>query len=129
VKKGEAKIEFFSNLKYLQNEYNNGLVVAKFLYKKAIHEKKFKMGYGQFNKYFNDVFGVKKNQNEKLVIDTPIEKKTKMWKIQDLLKQVLTPKRKKFLVLYMENKFKMMIFYENTFSFYWFKVWQKIIKP
>jgi len=80
VKKGEAKIEFFSNLKYLQNEYNNGLVVAKFLYKKAIHEKKFKMGYGQFNKYFNDVFGVKKNQNEKLVIDTPIEKKNKCGK-------------------------------------------------
>lgn len=60
MKKGEAKIEFFTNLKYLQNEYNDGLVVSKFLYKKAVHEKNFKMTYPQFNKYFNDFLAIKK---------------------------------------------------------------------
>lgn len=73
MKKGEAKIEFFTNLKYLQNEYNNGLVVAKFLYEKAVREKNFKMKYQQFNKYFNDVLAMKKSVVKEPVITSPAE--------------------------------------------------------
>ncbi len=56
MKKGEAKIEFFSNLNYLKQEFESGLVVSKFLYKKAKTNKNLKMSYKQFNKYFNDTF-------------------------------------------------------------------------
>ena len=73
MKKGEAKIEFFSNLKYLQNEYNNGLVISKFLHQKAKNEKKFNMTYAQFNKYFNEIFGVKKSIVKDPVITSPAE--------------------------------------------------------
>ncbi|MFA6760271.1 MAG: hypothetical protein WCR69_04425 [Sulfuricurvum sp.] len=54
MKRGEAKIEFYANLKWLREQYESGLVVAKFLYDKAVEEKNFKMKYVQFNKYFND---------------------------------------------------------------------------
>jgi hypothetical protein len=73
MKKGEAKIEFFTNLKYLQNEYNNGLVIAKFLYEKAVREKNFKMKYWQFNKYFNDILAGKKIVIKEPVIISPAE--------------------------------------------------------
>lgn len=73
MKKGEAKIEFFTNLKYLQNEYNNGLVVAKFLYQKAVREKNFKMKYPQFSKYFNDALAMKKSVVKEPVITPPVE--------------------------------------------------------
>lgn len=56
LKKGEAKIEFFSNLFWLQREFELGLVVSKFLYQKAQKEINLKMTYVQFNKYFNQVF-------------------------------------------------------------------------
>ncbi|ASM39443.1 hypothetical protein CSPB12327_07655 [Campylobacter sp. RM12327] len=69
MKKGEAKIEFFSNLNYLKKEFESGLVVSKFLYEKAKTSKNFKMSYKQFNKYFNEVF---KNINNKTkTIKTP----------------------------------------------------------
>jgi len=100
MKKGEAKIEFFSNLKYLQNEYNNGLVISKFLHQKAKNEKNFRMTYAQFNKYFNDVFGVKKNQNEKLVIDTPIEKKINVENTGPIKASIDTKEKKVFSALY-----------------------------
>lgn len=64
MKKGEAKIEFFSNLNYLKQEFESGLVVSKFLYKKAKTNKNLKMSYKQFNKYFNDTFKNTHNQSE-----------------------------------------------------------------
>ncbi|MBZ7936320.1 hypothetical protein H2279_06750 [Campylobacter sp. B0100352/1] len=62
MQRGEAKIEFYSNINYLKKEFENGCVVSKFLYNKALKEKNFKMTYKQFNKYFNDEF---KNKIEK----------------------------------------------------------------
>ncbi|MDN5071420.1 hypothetical protein O8C76_10350 [Aliarcobacter butzleri] len=59
MKKGEAKVEFFSNIEYFKKEYEKGLVVSKFLYNKAVQEKNIKMKYNQFNKYFNDIFNKK----------------------------------------------------------------------
>ncbi|OCR86419.1 hypothetical protein CFT13S00388_09230 [Campylobacter fetus subsp. testudinum] len=64
MKKGEAKIEFYSNLKYLKQEFESGLVISKFLYEKAKLEKNFKMTYKQFNKYFNDELKNTRNQIE-----------------------------------------------------------------
>ncbi|CDF65929.1 hypothetical protein [Campylobacter fetus] len=67
MKKGEAKIEFFSNLNYLKKEFESGLVVSKFLYNKAKTNKNLKMSYKQFNKYFNEVF----INNQTKTIKTP----------------------------------------------------------
>ncbi len=64
MKKGEAKIEFFSNLNYLKKEFESGLVVSKFLYNKAKTNKNLKMSYKQFNKYFNDTFKNIHNQSK-----------------------------------------------------------------
>ncbi|MFY4691205.1 hypothetical protein ACOTVD_09215 [Campylobacter jejuni] len=64
MKKGEAKIEFYSNLNYLKKEFENGCVVSKFLYEKALKEKNFKMTYVQFNKYFNEIFKNKIDKKE-----------------------------------------------------------------
>lgn len=64
MKKGEAKIEFFSNLNYLKKEFESGLVVSKFLYNKAKTTKNLKMSYKQFNKYFNDTFKNTHNQSK-----------------------------------------------------------------
>ncbi|EAJ5683708.1 hypothetical protein BBZ05_07405 [Campylobacter lari] len=64
MKKGEAKIEFYSNLNYLEKEFKNGCVVSKFLYDKALKEKNFKMTYVQFNKYFNEIFKNKIDKKE-----------------------------------------------------------------
>ncbi|EPR3147603.1 hypothetical protein ACU4US_001714 [Campylobacter jejuni] len=64
MKKGEAKIEFYSNLNYLKKEFENGCVVSKFLYQKALKEKNFKMTYVQFNKYFNEIFKNKIDKKE-----------------------------------------------------------------
>ncbi|HHS6700362.1 TPA: hypothetical protein ACTN8S_001862 [Campylobacter jejuni] len=62
MQRGEAKIEFYSNINYLKKEFENGCVVSKFLYNKALKEKNFKMTYKQFNKYFNDEFKNKINK-------------------------------------------------------------------
>lgn len=67
MKKGEAKIEFFSNLNYLKKEFESGLVVSKFLYNKAKTNKNLKMSYKQFNKYFIEVF----INNQTKTIKTP----------------------------------------------------------
>ncbi|HDX8135992.1 TPA: hypothetical protein RQJ16_001839 [Campylobacter fetus subsp. venerealis] len=64
MKKGEAKIEFFSNLEYLKKEFKSGLVVSKFLYNKAKTTKNLKMSYKQFNKYFNETFKDTHNQSK-----------------------------------------------------------------
>lgn len=45
MKKGEAKIEFFSNIEFQKNEYKTGCVVSKFLYNKAKEKRNFKMTY------------------------------------------------------------------------------------
>ena len=83
MKKGEAKIEFFSNLEYFKKEYERGLVVSKFLYNKAVLEKNIKMTYVQFNKYFNETFNnkniipqdIKINNHEKEIKNEPIKAK------------------------------------------------------
>ncbi|MFA6760272.1 MAG: hypothetical protein WCR69_04430 [Sulfuricurvum sp.] len=54
LKKGDGTIEFYANLKWLREQYESGLVVAKRLYEKAVEERGFKMGYWQFTKYFNE---------------------------------------------------------------------------
>lgn len=69
MKKGEAKVEFFSNLEYFKKEYEAGLVVSKILYNKAVQEKNIKMKYNQFNKYFNDIF----NKKDIILRDNKIE--------------------------------------------------------
>ena len=65
MKRGEAKIEFYTNLEYFKKEYESGMVVSKFLYQKAVGEKNIKMTYPQFNKYFNDILktNISKNKN------------------------------------------------------------------
>ena len=103
MKKGEAKIEFFSNLKYLQNEYNNGLVISKFLHQKAKNEKNFKMTYAQFNKYFNEVFKVRKSVDKELVITSSAEETSviKQRESQEPIKASINTKEKKvFNALY-----------------------------
>lgn len=62
MKKGEAKIEFYAILNFLQQEFEAGTVVAKFLYEKAKEYKNIKMTYKQFNKYFNDTFKTPKEK-------------------------------------------------------------------
>lgn len=83
-KRGEAKVEFYSNLDWIKDQYNNGVIISKFLFQKAQKEKNFKMGYPQFNKYFNEIFKPKKevkktpkNQksNEYLVIFSSLPSK------------------------------------------------------
>ena len=97
MKKGEAKIEFFTNLKYLQNEYNNGLVVSKFLYEKAVRGKKITMSYWQFNKYFNDLLAMKKSPIEKPDIKSRAEENTPIQqsKSQEPLRARISTKEKK----------------------------------
>ncbi|AHE95243.1 hypothetical protein GZ989_011195 (plasmid) [Campylobacter fetus] len=70
MKKGEAKIEFFSNFNYIKHEFESGLVISKFLYEKAKLEKNFKMTYKQFNKYFNDELKNIHNQTKTAQIST-----------------------------------------------------------
>jgi hypothetical protein len=62
MKKGEAKIEFYAILNFLQKEFEAGIVVSKFLYEKAKKYKNIKMTYKQFNKYFNDTFKTPKEK-------------------------------------------------------------------
>ena len=62
MKKGEAKIEFYAILNFLQKEFEAGIVVSKFLYEKAKKYKNIKMTYKQFNKYFNDTFKIPKEK-------------------------------------------------------------------
>lgn len=69
MQRGEAKIEFYSNINYLKKEFENGYVVSKFLYNKALKEKNFKMTYKQFNKYFNDEFKNKIKKKEAIQED------------------------------------------------------------
>lgn len=101
LKKGEAKIEFFSNLFWLQREFELGLVVSKLLYQKAQKEINLKMTYVQFNKYFNEVF---KNtpinaQNRSQLNDkqkndvtpTPTSKEPLKLKIDTYTKKVFDP--------------------------------------
>ncbi|MBK3501130.1 hypothetical protein [Campylobacter fetus] len=70
MQRGEAKIEFYSNINYLKKEFENGCVISKFLYDKALKEKNFKMTYKQFNKYFNDEFKNTHNQTKTAQIST-----------------------------------------------------------
>lgn len=67
MKRGEAKIEFYSNLNYFKKEFESGCVVSKFLYERAKKEKGILMTYSQFNKYFNGVF-----KDAKKVKDIPL---------------------------------------------------------
>lgn len=103
MKKGEAKIEFYTNLNYLQNEYKSGQVVSKFLYQKTVREKNIKMSYWQFNKYFNDVFEVKKSVLEESVVISPTEEilVIKQSESQGPIKASINTKEKKvFSALY-----------------------------
>ncbi|ARR04746.1 MULTISPECIES: hypothetical protein [Campylobacter] len=70
MQRGEAKIEFYSNINYLKKEFENGCVISKFLYEKAKLEKNFKMTYKQFNKYFNDELKNIHNQTKTAQIST-----------------------------------------------------------
>lgn len=56
MKRGEAKIEFYSNIEYIKIQYYSGIVVSKILFEHLKKERNIKMCYGQFNKYFNDEF-------------------------------------------------------------------------
>lgn len=52
IKRGTGKIEFFSNLDYLETKYYNGYVIAKELYILTKKEKNITMSYKQFSIYF-----------------------------------------------------------------------------
>lgn len=73
MKRGEAKIEFYSNIEYIKEKYNSGIVVSKILFEHLKKEKNIKMCYEQFNKYFNDEFKLKNKlnyaKNENISID------------------------------------------------------------
>lgn len=73
MKRGEAKIEFYSNIEYIKKKYNSGIVVSKILFEHLKKEKNIKMCYEQFNKYFNDEFKLKNKlnyaKNENISID------------------------------------------------------------
>ncbi|EAH7052159.1 hypothetical protein AB7A01_001746 [Campylobacter coli] len=73
MQRGEAKIEFYSNINYLKKEFENGCVVSKFLYDKALKEKNFNMTYKQFNKYFNDEFKNKIKRKETIQEDNQLQ--------------------------------------------------------
>lgn len=61
MKRGFAKIEFFTNLDYFKKAFKKGFVVSKILYEKAKKEKKIQMSYTQFNKYFKEFLIKQKN--------------------------------------------------------------------
>ncbi|MBZ7980331.1 hypothetical protein AVBRAN12640_07940 [Campylobacter sp. RM12640] len=63
MKRGEAKIEFYSNIEYIKDKYNSGIVVSKILFEHFKKEKNIQMCYEQFNKYFNDEFKLKNQLN------------------------------------------------------------------
>lgn len=63
MKRGEAKIEFYSNFEYIKEKYLSGIVVSKILFEYLKQEKNIKMSYDQFNKYFNDEFKIKNELN------------------------------------------------------------------
>ncbi|QMS67709.1 hypothetical protein [Campylobacter fetus] len=98
MKKGEAKIEFFSNLEYLKKEFESGLVVSKFLYNKAKTNKNLKMSYKQFNKYFNEVFinnqakTIKTPKNNNEIIKVKIENEPVKLQIKPNNKKVFDAK-------------------------------------
>ncbi|EAI9929528.1 hypothetical protein C5535_08415 [Campylobacter jejuni] len=103
MKKGEAKIEFYSNLSYLKKEFENGCVVSKFLYEKAKKERNFKMTYVQFNKYFNEIF---KNQNTSKAVakENKQEDNTKQNdKKEPVILEIKTNKGRVFDPLYGKN--------------------------
>lgn len=63
MKRGEAKIEFYSNFEYIKENYLSGIVVSKILFEHLKQEKNIKMSYVQFNSYFNNEFKTKKEIN------------------------------------------------------------------
>jgi len=52
IKRGTGKIEFFTNLDYIEKKYYAGYVVAKELYNLTKKEKNITMSYKQFSIYF-----------------------------------------------------------------------------
>ena len=102
MNRGEAKIEFYSNLGYLQNEYNNGLVISKFLYQKAVQEKNFKMGYPQFNTYFNRVFGTPKIKKQIIEVEENVHVESKKIKesFEPIRAKINTKEKKVFSALH-----------------------------
>lgn len=107
MKKGEAKIEFFSNLEYIKKEYEAGLVVSKFLYNKAVLEKNIKMTYTQFNKYFNDTFNNKidtvHNINQNLNINNSEKKQNETLTNEPIKAKINTKETKVFNPLFGKN--------------------------
>lgn len=107
MKKGEAKIEFFSNLEYIKKEYEAGLVVSKFLYNKAVLEKNIKMTYTQFNKYFNDTFNNKidsvQNINQNLNINSSERKQNEAITNEPIKAKINTKETKVFNPLFGKN--------------------------
>ncbi|WP_162165545.1 hypothetical protein [Campylobacter fetus] len=96
MKKGEAKIEFFSNLNYLKQEFEAGLLVSKILYQKAKIDKNFKMTYKQFNKYFNDELKNIHNRTKTDQISTNIDKAIRSIEIKnEPIKLQIKPNNKK----------------------------------
>ncbi len=68
MKRGEAKIEFYSNLNFIKIKYDEGIVVSKILYNLVKNEKNIIMSYQQFNKYFNETFNITlQNQENKKI--------------------------------------------------------------
>lgn len=52
IKRGTGKIEFFTNLDYLEKKYYAGYVIAKELFDLTKKEKNITMSYKQFTIYF-----------------------------------------------------------------------------
>lgn len=102
IKRGTGKIEFFSNLDYLEEKYYNGYVIAKELYNLTKKEKNITMSYKQFSIYFKRyLFSQDKRfsnseivQNKSVLTDKSEEKK----------ETDKTPKIKKIIMGEKKNK-------------------------
>lgn len=108
MKKGEAKIEFFSNLEWIKKEYQAGLVVSKFLYNKAVIEKNIKMTYTQFNTYFNRYFNRNNNYSQSTNINQNLISENKkiekeFLKNEPIKAKITTKDKKVFDAMYGKN--------------------------
>jgi len=116
MERGEAKVEFFTNLEFLKNEYKSGCIVCSILYKRAVKEKNIRMTYKVFNSYFNKYLreetetkikkvdenlkykskyleDLKEKQEQEKILE-PKEKTEQNEEIQELLRQRREARRK-----------------------------------
>jgi hypothetical protein len=70
--KGEHKVEFFTNLAYIRQRYEEGAVVAKLLHKELFEAGKITMPYQSFAIYFRREIVGKTSPSTPKKVDNPI---------------------------------------------------------